>query len=76
MNQFRIEVAVDGHGHDFNIKPLGNHVYEIYTDEDKVGMVELDDENHDHCITSDCELDMPLINVIREGIHAHEQMER
>jgi hypothetical protein len=73
MNQFRIEVAVDGMGHDFNIKPLEDNVYEIYTDEDKIGMVELDDKNHDHCIVSDCELDMPLINAIRGAIQAYQK---
>lgn len=74
MNQFRIEVAVDGQAHTYNIKPIGEQVFEIYTDEDKIGSIELDDDNHEHCITTDCELDMPLINAIREGIHAHKDM--
>jgi len=72
MHQFRIEVVAEGQGHNFNIRPLENHVYEIYTDEDKIGTIELDEKNHDHCITSDCELDMPLINAIREGIQAYQ----
>lgn len=72
MNQFRIEVAVDGLGHFFNIKPLGDHVYEIYSDEDKIGTIELDGKNHEHCITSDCELDMHAIGAIREAIQAYQ----
>lgn len=74
MNQFRIEVAADGQAHTYNIKPIGEQVFEIYTDEDKIGSIELDDDNHEHCISTDCELDMPLINAIREGIHAHRDM--
>ncbi|MEJ2881104.1 hypothetical protein [Pedobacter sp. GR22-6] len=70
MEQFRIEVAAEGLSHFYNIKPQGNQVYDIYTDDDRIGSIELDDENHEHCITSDCELDLPLINAIREGIHA------
>jgi hypothetical protein len=71
MNKFRIEVATDGQAHNFNIRPLENSVYEIYTDEDKIGSIELDDDNHDHCLVSDCELDLPLINAIRESIQAY-----
>ncbi len=74
MNEFRIEVAVDGLGHFYNIKPLGNEVYEIYTDEDKIGTIELDEQNHDHCLTSDCELDLPLLNAIRDGIKLYEEL--
>lgn len=70
MDQFRIEVATEGLSHFYNIKPLGNHVYEIYTDDDKIGSIELDEDDHHHCITSDCELDLPLLNAIREGIQA------
>ena len=72
MNPFRIEVASNGQGHTYNINPLGNHVFEIYQDEDKIGIIELDNQNHDHCVTSDCELDLPLLNAIREAIHACE----
>ena len=70
MEQFRIEVAAEGISHFYNIKPQGNHVYDLYTDDDKIGTIELDDDDHEHCITSDCELDLPLLNAIREGIHA------
>ncbi|MBE9599936.1 hypothetical protein [Pedobacter sp. MC2016-24] len=72
MNQFRIEVASNGQEHTYNITRLGNHVFDIYQDEDKIGTIELDDQNHEHCLTSDCELDLPLLNAIREAIHAHE----
>lgn len=47
MNQFRIKVASKGQGHIYNITRLGNHAFDIYQDEDKIGTIELDDQNHD-----------------------------
>jgi hypothetical protein len=71
MEQFRLEVAVDGTGYQFNIKAAGEETYEIYKEEELVGTLELDEDNHEHCNAHDCELDMPLINALREGIHAY-----
>lgn len=71
MEQFRLEVAVDGNGYQFNIKSMGNETYEIYHDEQLIGTIELDEDDHEHCSLSNCELDMPLTNAIREGIHSY-----
>jgi len=74
MEQFKIEVANDGLGYIYDIKSLGNRIYEIYDQEMKVGAIKIDDEDHDHCSSVDCEIDLPLMNSIREGIVLHEHM--
>ncbi|TDQ06704.1 hypothetical protein [Pedobacter metabolipauper] len=72
MEQFRIEVASEGQGYFFNVKPIGGHRYEIYKEEDKIGTIQLDGQDHEHCTTIDCKVDLPLLNAIREGILTHE----
>jgi hypothetical protein len=72
MEQFKIEVANDGQAYYFDIKPVGNNQYEIYRELEKLGTIEIDENDHEHCKTIDCELDLPLMNVIREAILAHE----
>lgn len=72
MKQFRIEVAKDGLGHFYNIKPLGNSRYEIYVEEDTIGTIQLDEKDHAHCESVGCELDLPLLTAIRDAIHTHE----
>ena len=74
MEQFRLEVAKDGQGYFFEIFSLGNHTYDIYQNEVKVGSLKLDDKNHQHCENSECEIDLPLMNSIREGILLHEDV--
>lgn len=74
MEQFKIEVANEGLGYVYDIKSLGNRRYEIYDQEVKVGTIEIDGEDHEHCKSVDCEIDLPLMNAIREGIVLHEHM--
>ncbi|MES2830349.1 MAG: hypothetical protein V4687_19465 [Bacteroidota bacterium] len=74
MEQFRLEVAMDGQGYFFDIHSLGNKKYDIYKEETKVGTIVLDNQDHEHCETTDCELDLPLMNSIREGILLHEDV--
>lgn len=73
MEQFRIEVANNGQGQFYNIKSLGNSRYQIYLEEDTIGTIQLDEKDHARCESQGCELDMPLLNSIRDAIHAHEQ---
>lgn len=74
MREFRIEVATDGRAHTFNITDLGDNQYEIYRENDRIGTIELDGKEHEHCEPVDCEIDMPLLNAIREGIILHQQL--
>ena len=74
MEQFRLEVARDGQGYFFDIHSLGNNKYDIYKEDTMVGTILLDDKDHDHCDTVNCELDLPLMNAIREGILLHEDV--
>jgi hypothetical protein len=74
MEQFKIEIAKEGLGYIYDIKSTGNHQYEIYDQGVKVGAIQIDGENHEHCQAVDCEIDLPLINAIREGIVLHEHM--
>lgn len=74
MQQFRIEVASNGQGYFFDIKSIGNQQYEIYKAQQKVGTIEIDYKDHEHCRGIDCEMDMPLLNAIREGIVLHQQL--
>lgn len=38
-------------------------------------MIHIDGDSHDHCKTIDCEIDLPLLNSIREGILRHRDLE-
>jgi hypothetical protein len=73
MEQFRIEVANNGKGQYYNIKSLGNSRYQIYVDEETIGTIQLDEKDHARCESQGCELDMPLLNSIRDAIHAYEK---
>jgi len=68
MDQFKIEVANNGQGQYFDISPIGNNQYEIYREQEKLGTIEIDEKDHEHCRAVDCELDLPLMNLIREAI--------
>jgi hypothetical protein len=70
--QFRIEVAEGENGRYFYIKPLGHARYEIRDDEGIIGSVQLDENDHAHCESQGCELDLPLIHSIRDQIRFHE----
>lgn len=71
MKQFRIEVADNGLGYFYNIKPLGNSRYEIFVEEEAIGTIQLDEKDHTRCESVGCELDLPLLTAIRDAIHAH-----
>jgi hypothetical protein len=73
MEQFRIEVAAGGKGRFFDIKPLGNARYEIFVEGNTIGTIQLDEKDHAHCESQGCELDMPMLNSIRESIQYYEQ---
>jgi hypothetical protein len=72
MEQFRIEVADNGQGRFYDIKPLGNSRYQIYVEGETIGTIQLDEKDHARCESQGCELDMPLLNSIRDEIQAHE----
>jgi hypothetical protein len=74
MKQFRIEVASNGQAHTFNIAELGGEHYNIYRENDKIGTIKIDGKEHEHCEAIDCEIDMPLLNAIREGIILHNEL--
>ncbi|MDQ0638387.1 23S rRNA maturation-related 3'-5' exoribonuclease YhaM [Pedobacter sp. W3I1] len=72
MEQFRIEVAIGDHGKFYDIRALGNARYEISENGEIIGTIILDGRNHTHCESQGCELDLPALHAIREGIQAHE----
>ena len=76
MEQFKIEIAREGLGYVYDIKALGKSQYEIYDQEDRVGIIEIDGENHEHCKAVDCEIDLPLMSAIREGIVLHLELQQ
>lgn len=71
--QFRIEVAIGDKGRFYNVRPLGEMRYEILDDEGSIGTILLDTNDHARCESVGCELDLPLMNAIRQGIQTHEQ---
>ena len=73
MEQFRIEVAYNGQGRFYDIKPLGNERYQIYVEGETIGTIQLDEKDHARCESQGCELDMPLLNSIRDQIQFHEK---
>lgn len=72
MEQFRIEVSDKGQGRFYDIKPLGNARYQIYVEGETIGTIQLDEKDHARCESQGCELDMPLLNSIRDQVQAHE----
>lgn len=77
MEQFRLEVAdQNGKGYFFNIRSLGRDQYAIYNDENKrLGSIEIDEEDHETFRqTLDCQVHLPLLNAIRDGILMHEEL--
>jgi len=73
MEQFRIEVANNGQSRFYDIKPLGNQRYQIYIEGETIGTIQLDEKDHARCESQGCELDMPLLNAIRDQIQFHEK---
>jgi hypothetical protein len=72
MKQFRIEVAVEDQGKFYDIRPLGNARYEISENGEIIGTIQLDELDHARCESQGCELDLPALHAIREGIQAQE----
>lgn len=75
MKQFRIEVPQNDTLQVFDITQIADNQYEIFKGENRIGAIEIDKESHDHCKTVDCEIDLPLLNSIREGILLHRDLE-
>jgi hypothetical protein len=74
MKQFRIEVATDGKAHTFNITDIGDKQYQIFRETEQIGTIRIDGKEHEHCEAVDCEIDLPLMNAVREGILLHLQL--
>jgi len=72
MEQFRIEVAIDGLGRFYDIRRLGNARYEIAENGEVIGSVQLDEKDHSHCENQGCTIDLPTLKAIREGIQSFE----
>ncbi len=72
MEQFRIEVAVEGQGRFYDIKPLGNARYQISENGEIIGSIQLDEKDHTHCESQGCEIDLPVLNALRKGIQDYE----
>lgn len=70
--QFRIEVATEGQGGFYYVRPLGELRYEILDDQGSIGTILLDGNDHARCESVGCELDLPLMHAIRKGIQTHE----
>lgn len=69
MNEFEIEADNEYEKRRFRLKSIGNQWYEIYDQEnDSLGQIKIDDQNHEHCETNGCTLDMPILNSIRKNI--------
>jgi len=75
MKQFRIEVPENDKLQIFSINQLTDNQYEIHKAAERIGLIEIDGENHEHCKTLDCKIDLPLLNSIREGILLHRDLE-
>lgn len=74
MKQFRIEIPDNDKLQVFSITEMGDNQYEIHKAGERIGMIHIDGENHEHCKTLDCEIDLPLLNSIREGILIHRDL--
>jgi len=72
MEQFIIEASDEVKLHTFTVKALGNQWYEIYNlQEELIGKVKIDEKNHEHCESENCEVDLPILNSIRKNIFLH-----
>lgn len=76
MEEFEITAGDAFKRHIYRLKALGNQWYEIYDEAGKlVGEIKIDHENHDHCETKGCTLDLPILNSIRKTIFLHKVFE-
>ena len=69
MDQFQIMAIDDENPRQFTVQSLGNHWYDIFTDTgERMGSIKIDGEDHEHCETAPCQLDMPILSSIRKNI--------
>jgi len=73
MEQFKIEVSDGDQGRFYDITPLGDARYSIAAEGETIGTILLDKQDHASCEGQGCELDLPVLNNIREGIQFHER---
>lgn len=71
MKQFRLEIPDNDTLQIYSITELEENKYEIHKAGERIGMIHIDNESHNSCKTVDCEIDLPLLNSIREGILLH-----
>lgn len=72
MEEFNITATDDIKEHTYRLKALGNQWYEIFDETGKLaGEIKIDHENHEHCETKGCTLDLPILNSIRKNIFLH-----
>jgi hypothetical protein len=72
MEEFEISASDEIKERNFRLKSLGNQWYEIYNEQaEMVGEIKIDQENHQHCESKGCTLDMPILNSIRKNIFLH-----
>jgi len=72
MEEFEIQ-ANDAHKERvFRLKAQGNQWYQIFDEAgNAAGEIKIDQENHEHCETKGCVLDLPVLNSIRKNIFLH-----
>lgn len=76
MKQFSIEVTYEGTARHYDIKSQGDRLYDISQENERIGTIELDGEDHESCTTVDCEIDLPLLNKIRDAISYHNTLNK
>lgn len=76
MEDFEINATDEFKEHTFRLKALGNQWYEISNvSGELMGEIKIDHENHEHCETRGCTLDLPILNSIRKNIFLHKVFE-
>jgi hypothetical protein len=72
MEEFEISASDEIKERNFKLKSLGNQWYEIYDEHNNiVGEIKIDHQNHEHCESKGCTLDLPILNSIRKNIFLH-----
>ena len=76
MEEFEISASDNSKERNFRLKALGNRWYEIYDEQDQLlGEIKIDNQNHEHCEARGCTLDLPILNSIRKNIFLHKIFE-
>ena len=76
MEEFEIQAADDYKERKFRLKSVGQQWYEIYDEQSELlGQIKIDEQNHEHCQTKVCVLDLPILNSIRKNIFLHKIFE-